>query len=168
MAAGGGFTKKIFREQSGSFGGLDGSGEYFVNLGLFNNDKVSALSFEVNELVNELATLLPDMPFVNDAARNKRFRDINVIYPTLNRKFRTLIGETVGVLKKMDITSKNTTYMAKVQTGLRLCDTPMPNVKLKKFVKAVFEYNEMLQIAGIVPITAGYTGESGESSLMRQ
>ena len=165
------FARRIFNREGGNEG-LEQSGDYFLNLGLFNNEKVCRLSFEVNDLASELAAILPDMPYLNGEAKLKRKKEINVLIPQIRRKYLTLINMTRGVMKKMDDPRTKQgnvgTHMSRVYKSLIICRLPTVKVNLKNFVEDIFNYNQNLQVTGVVPITAGYSGESGESKLFRQ
>lgn len=145
-----------------------GSGEYFVNIGLFINDKIASAALEVMTLASEVGNEIPEMRGKDSSEVYNEHKHIIPKLKALRLRFGFLINMTKGHIKKTRSKQDKET-LSLITLCLAYSTKPLDErFNIMKYCSLIFQYFDMLVIKGIIPITAGFTDESGTSKLFRQ
>ena len=144
------------------------SSEYMVNIALQNNEKISTVCFTLIESACEFYNTMIDLE-TRTHARNKPYRQLqNQMYPNIRKEFFALIHSTKGYAAKVIRQNNVSEYIGTIEKAEKLSEIPYNRQNLRVFIKSIFEYTEMLQNTGIVPITAGYSQKDSFNALYTQ
>lgn len=158
-----GFSKKIYNDNAENF-----KGEYLINIALQNNEKISYMAFSVLSTATELYNTLPDLNTHKSLYKKSLRQTQNILYPTIRQEFLQLLYGTCGYAKKVIKNNSVTEYEHTIPKAKTIMNTPYRQQNLKEFCEIIFEYIEMLQNTGIVPITANYSEKDSFQSLYEQ
>jgi hypothetical protein len=141
--------------------------QYYVNLGFYNNDRISQLAVKTLHLCQKIYNLLPELlSKTSDRTNIKQNKQLNQGIITLRGDMGTLLNETKAQLKKTKYGDADVERL--IKTLKEFTSTPIQNIQVKQFCLTIFEYHDKLVESGILPITAGYSQETGLSRIMRE
>lgn len=148
-------ARRVYERNRDKFDTTD-KGEYFVNIGLFNNGEISSYRNYIIPIAKELKFTTVEKVSTGDIKLKTR-KKINEMIVDLKKNFMILVGQTSAQLSKMHAKE----YNKKIEMAMDYERTPIKKLELIEYCDFVIEYCDLLVKTGITPIVAGYEDQTG-------
>lgn len=143
-----------------------GSGEYWVNLALYNNQEIAKKDQELLSNLNQLKKIIYEVE--RTRKKGERRPDLERQYNRHIIDVKTTLDWLVTALGDWIQTKYNDqAAQESVNQAKHIVNQPYDNVRGPDLIRCATQFHNTLTIKAIVPYTAGYSEETGYSKFRR-
>lgn len=134
----------------------EGEGSYYVHIALNNNGRLSDEAWLMKNLACDLEDTLPEYRKNNTNALKYQ----NQLFSEFRKWLRKVYHSSIGPINFNKPTSSDKIVIASLESYM---DAPYGSFPIQKLTRPALEYFHMLEVKGLVPVSFGFSSQSGIS-----